>query len=439
MGAIRLERWVFTWPVLLASLLALLIGRCYEFLLAPTLRVEDGAKVFAYFYGRPEWSNLFRFKAGYMPFGPNLIGFLSARLPVTITPYALTIVPFAQAVLAFALFYCRDFRVCVRSDAVRWTVCLAMAVVPVGQFHLLCHTDFSIWSALLIVFLLALLPSGKNWWKTLAVLAVAQLFIWSNPLSFLAVPVHLARLVFARGIQARVAQLAWVATHVAHAVFGLEPGHASALGAELLNADFWRELVSRTWWHVAAKVCFRAFFGADICAWAEGNAAFLIHGFTAAFAIAVFAIVMRRPRHGTRFVYLTLAYFVVALTAVIVATKSEVAIAGGHQRYHYVQALLVIALGVLVTAHGAAFLKPLLARRFAPAVSFAGFGVLSCTVLGNLAAYREPYPENAARIRECTQRLSELERGHSGRRCGFRLQCRKTKDWTMHISTPPCE
>jgi len=416
-----------------------LLSRCYELLLAPTLRVEDGKEIFGFFYSHREPSQLLRFKGGYIPLGPSLMGFLSVRLPVQVSPYALTLLPFIQAFFAFAIFCCRPFRVCVRSDAVRATVCLALALAPVGQFHLLCHTDFSIWSALLLVCWLALLPSGRNLWKAGAVLAAAQLFIWSNPLSFVVAPVHAARLLMSRSAKARIVQALWLASHGAHMAFGIAPGHASHLGSELLALSFWRELAERTWWHLASRACFRTFFGHTTALWAEGNATWLIHLFAAVFATAVLLVAARGPRQGTRFVYLALTYVVVALTAAVVATKSETAIAGGHHRYHYVQALLVLALGVLLAAHAASYLKGRLGRWLWPAFSLVVLGPIAWSNLGNTNPYRDPFPENAERIRDCTQRLAELEGEHDGRPCGFRLSCPKVRDWTISIRTPPCQ
>jgi hypothetical protein len=424
---------------LLLGLLMVLVSRCYSFLVGPTLRVEDGAHVFGYFYSERDWSTLFRFKAGYIPFGPNLMGFLSVRLPVEWSPYALTILPFIQSLAAFALFFSRDFRACVRSDAVRFTVCLALAIAPIGQFHLLCHTDFSIWSALLIVCWLSLLPAGDRLWKSGAVLVVGQLFVWSNPLSFVAAPVHAARLVIDKGVKARSVQALWLGAHALHLAFGIEPGHASALGSEALKLSFWQELATRTWWHIASRACFRVFFGPNANVWAEQNAAPLIHAFAAAFALSVLLVAWRGPRHGTRFVYLALGYLVIALTAAIVVTKSDRAIAGGYQRYHYVQALLLLTLGVLLAAHAASHLPARVERWLWPAFPFLILAPLAWTAVGNMKDYQEPSPENAERIRECTRRLAELEREHQGRPCGFKLQCRKVRDWTISIRTPRCQ
>jgi hypothetical protein len=59
-----LRAGAYGWPLRAALVLLLavpLVLRCYQFLVSPSLRVEDGAKIFAFFFDRRAWWTLWRF------------------------------------------------------------------------------------------------------------------------------------------------------------------------------------------------------------------------------------------------------------------------------------------------------------------------------------------------------------------------------------------
>ena len=143
MGSKVLRR-ATSWPVLLCLLSALLVWRCYGYLIAPEVRAEDGARVFAYFYAHRKFAALFRLKAGYLPFLPNLIGYLAVRLPARAAPYFLTMVPTVLALATFSVFRASGYRRYMASDALRFALCLALAIAPIGNHFTVCHTDCSI-------------------------------------------------------------------------------------------------------------------------------------------------------------------------------------------------------------------------------------------------------------------------------------------------------
>jgi hypothetical protein len=71
-------------PLLIAFIL---LARDLSVFALPSLRVEDGRDIFAYFYSNTNVSEVFRFKVGYIPFLPNLIGYGLVHLPARIIPY----------------------------------------------------------------------------------------------------------------------------------------------------------------------------------------------------------------------------------------------------------------------------------------------------------------------------------------------------------------
>lgn len=414
------------------ALVASVLGaRSYEFLLAPTLRVEDGSKIFAYFYSHREWERIFRFKSGYMPLLPNLIGYFSVRVPVQSSPYVLTAVPVLEALAAFVLPFSRGFRVYLRRDALRFVLCLAMVAAPVGTFHLVCHTDFSIWTSLLLSYLLALLPVPRSTLRAVGLLLVAQLFIWSNPLSFVLAPIHVAHALFARDLRTRALRCAWVASHIAHVILAVDRGHAPGL-ASILEADFLVEWISRTWWHVATSVD-RALFGRSVMA--ESN--LFIHGFAGAFLGFVCVVSVLAAQRGVRFFLLSALYFLVALTAMITLTKSDAVMA--QPRYRYVQCLVGVVLYIVSGAQALRSLSSPRVRRYWPAL--AGLALVPASVLNlhEYRAYREPHPGNGPRVRACMQRIADSEALQGGKPCGFKLRCKKVRDWAIDIRPPRCE
>lgn len=121
-----------------------------------------------------------------------MIGFLSVRLPTRAIPYGLTWVPLLITLTAYGLFFSRRYRCVLESDLARAVVCLLFCLAPLAQFHLLSHTDYSIWNMLLLLILMSALPlpQGRTWgmiyWLLLNLLA------WSHPLTILILQFQMA-------------------------------------------------------------------------------------------------------------------------------------------------------------------------------------------------------------------------------------------------------
>ncbi|HEX2672608.1 MAG TPA: hypothetical protein VHM25_17115, partial [Polyangiaceae bacterium] len=76
--------------ILLIGLSALILDyRCHGYFVNPDLRAEDGKMVYAFFFHSRYLGAVLRFKAGYMPLVPNVLGYVAARLPPPAAPYFL--------------------------------------------------------------------------------------------------------------------------------------------------------------------------------------------------------------------------------------------------------------------------------------------------------------------------------------------------------------
>ncbi|HTQ08408.1 MAG TPA: hypothetical protein VMI54_31350, partial [Polyangiaceae bacterium] len=328
------RRRAVSWPVLVALLGAVLVWRSHELLFHPTMRVEDGAKVFSFFFDHRGFEHLFRFKSGYMPFLPNLVGYVAVRIPLRASPYLMTVLPTAFAVFAYGSFFAKPFRAVVPDDRVRFATCLALALAPVGQFYLVSHTDFSIWNALFCVILWAWVPLPASFLGAgLAVLG-QELLVWTHPLSFVAAPLNLLQLRRAKTWRGRVAQGSMLVGHAAHLAFGLERRRAG----RALEVDA-GDLLLRTIEYVSRSI--QRSLGGPMLEGSWRADAPLVGGALALVFVAAVAWVAVKNVGGMRVPVLLGAYAVVAVTAAVVASKTDRQIDQGI-RYLYVQSLFCV-------------------------------------------------------------------------------------------------
>jgi hypothetical protein len=415
----------------------------HELLLDPTLRVEDGARVFAHFYAKRELAELFRFKAGYVPLLPNWVGYLSVRLPVTLSPYFLTIVPTLLAIAAFTSFFAAPFRVLVWDDRVRFVGCVALALAPVGQYLLVSHTDYSIWSALFLALLWAMVSPPRRDGLAVASFSAQQVLIWTSPVSFVLAPIHVFYLLTNRDRRERAWQLAMLFGHALHFFFGLEGPRSGLALDRLADGDAFAEAASAAYRLLGARVAVDAVFGSGSAAWARSHVPWLSVAWQALVLILLCAALVRPSPRIARRLLAFLAYAIASLTLVVAFTRFDLQ-QRVPQRYVYVQALSQVLLTYLL---GLRFLEPCLTRlalrwprvrlRFFPAYAGVVLALLALESSARTGAYRDSEPENAVAVRRCMEKIARLEAEHGGP-CGFSITCPKQRDWAIKIRAPAC-
>jgi len=429
----KLNRLAASWPILLISIAAILSWRCYSYLVAPELRAEDGRHIFAYFYEHRRLAALIRFKSGYIPFLPNLLGFLAVRLPARATPYFLTIVPTFLTLAVLSVQRASAYRLFLASDAHRFCLCLGLALAHIGNHFTVCHTDYSIWNALLLLMLLSLLPMPRSWPRALPFGMILVVLCWSHPLSILALPPTLLWLWRDRGVLQRGGHALVAISQLTHVWFGTEPHRAAiAKGSEPL----WSQLTALAG-GVLNHLC-RGVLRPTIFPWGPATAEF-DYALAAVFIgmVLACALLPKEPL-ATRAFYAWVGYGWACPMTLIAFARAERGLQS--VRYHYVsKAFAAIAL-CLVLLQILTFLVQRWSTRFTAFGALPVLGTLLYFVamnesVGGLSGYRLSDPENSRRIATFFSQLAEAERIQGGH-CNIRLTCHKGRgDWSFAIDT----
>ena len=195
----RIQTFVTARPYLAVyAFLYLLLGlavfwRVFDVLSLPVLQAEDG-DYYARFYNSGRAGMILLVNAGYLRLTSNLVYYLAVQLPPTWAPYLLTWLPALLTVFVYGLLFARRFRSLIPSDAVRFLICLALALNPLGNHMLLANSDYSSWHMLFLLILLSL--GGRPEKYPRLNFLVLNLAVWGTPLGLAVVPilaVHLFR------------------------------------------------------------------------------------------------------------------------------------------------------------------------------------------------------------------------------------------------------
>ncbi len=353
-------------------------------ILDPALAFEDGRDVFAFYYAERDPASVLRFFAGYVSLLPNLLGYLTLALEPVAAALALRVLPWLLDAFALALFVLPPWRAVVPSDALRFAMSLALAVLPLQDFGMVSMTMYSLWSLLLIQCWLAALPAPRrNAWLALSVL-VQCAAAWSNPLSLLLLPLYAAR-----ALAAPADRRTWWACGVpclaiaAYYALGVRPtggGLADPLRALALAADY---VVQRVCFELAASSSLRAAF-------TQRGLGFVPRWLGAALLLAACGALAwlwrrRAPSTATRWACLAALYLVPAATLLFVVARdpgNELFASSFGQRYFFLQKIALVLAGVCVLHDVWPLLAARLSRRALGAL--AALGVAYLLVLNGL-------------------------------------------------------
>lgn len=433
---VPMQRRQSVYHALLVLLLFLIIFiRAPEVLMFPSLRIEDGAKVFAHFYQNRDWGQLIRFKQGYIPLVANLIGFISVRFPTRMTPYVLAWIPLFITLVAYSVFFHRSYADYIPSDRLRFFICVLFAFAPINKRHFIVLTDYSIWNTLLLLILLSLLrfPSKNR----IPFLFVYCILTWSHPLAIVALPASIY--FFIKDRQSRVYYAVIILNHLFHQILGVEVSRGFS-GRSL--ADFAQVAVFSL--RSLANLSFLTFFGSETLETVSRNARFLLYAWVIGFLSAT--VVVCRVDKGLRRLCLILGYYIVSITALTALTRGVGVLEriGGSRRYLYVQSLFLLLITVAVFVHVLTWVINKVKDRFkANRVSLVSAQSIAIGLLVgyyfvqsslNPGAYHHKYPENGYIIRDFFQKLAEEEK-RLGSYKGIYLRADKIDDWSIIIDT----
>lgn len=334
---------LISWLLLIAAIACILLLRDPLVFLRPSLPAEDGRDIFAYFYEHRSFLNIFRFKAGYIPLFPNIMGYLATRAPTRLIPYIYTWISLALSLATYSLFFAKRYRAIIPSDLTRAIVCTLMALAPVGQFPLYSSLDYSIWNGLLFVVLTSLLPLPRQKGVKTFVFSLILLFCCSNPVSVAALPVFLYKMSrdkedrFLYGLLS-IAIIGYVLLAVRGPAATVE-GTTGETVLSLLENGVWSIIY-------VVKLTFRVVFGWLAFAEVERGRGTTYVAFALLSAWIIRWFWQTNYARGRLEPILMLLYYIVVITFVSIAGRGvfDVGQMNWHMRYIYIQSLLVFIL-----------------------------------------------------------------------------------------------
>jgi hypothetical protein len=420
--------------LLVLLLFSIIFIRAPKVLLLPSLRAEDGSKVFAHFYQNRELGQLLRFRNAYIPLLANVIGFVSVRFPIRMTPYVLTWAPLLITLAVYSTFFHKRYAQYVPSDRLRFAVCVLFALAPNGQFHLFALTDYSIWNTFLFLILLSLLQFPDR--HRIPFLLLYCALIWSHPLTILTLPASIYSLIKDR--TNRVYYAIIIVNHLFHQVLGIATPQ-NVLDRSLV--DLAQAVFSSLGYLV--DVLFVTFFGRAVFESVSQSAQYLVYLWAIVFLSMI--VTLCGVNKSFRKLCLSLGYYVVSIIVMVFLVRGADVVGPirGSQRYFYIPSLLLIVMMTTGLVHiltwtiskASARLNvkgvfPALAEGVVIGLLVVHYFILN---FGNLASYRHN-PENGYIVRDFFRDLAEEER-RLGSHEGIYLRADKIDDWSIVIDT----
>jgi hypothetical protein len=334
------DKWAARYLMLCVVIAVIIASRDITALVYPQLRVEDGRDIFAYFYSHHNLLEVFRFKAGYIPLVPNIIGYLLLFLPARIIPYAFALVPLLFSALVYSLFSLPAYRYYLGSDLLRAVACLIFAFAPVFHLDIQISVDYIIWNLLLALIFLSLPQLPKKGLRLTVILILLILLIWSNPLSIILAPLYAWRAFTGRG-NLRYLYLFLLASLLAYQAFGVQ---SSGVFSGLSILEIAQKIIVSLAWsiYLFIKQAYKGVFGVN--QYMQASRSML-----AAFGVALVftTLLYLRKRDPHRAVKIgTLIYFSCSIIFLSVLSRGHayVGMIHYHMRYMFVPTMLTYIL-----------------------------------------------------------------------------------------------
>jgi len=430
------------WLGLVLLLVALNLIRSPARLLLPTLRVEDGTHVFAYFYENRHISEIFRFKAGYLPLVANIIGYCSVRLPTRLVPYALTWFPLGLSIASFSILFSNEYGAWIPAQAVRGIACMLFALSPLANTNLRAHTDYSIWSTLFMLILLAAHPLPERAWRRYLWFGVINVLAWSHPLTIVVLPIFVLN-VF-RHRDGRVLYGLSSLNLLVHQLVGVE---SSNVLAGLGPVGIAERLVETTHWTVVVviKTGFAALFGDSLLESANQSAWFLFAGWSLLVTVGLGLVYHRFRRARGPILYSLYHIFGLTFMSLLIRGRDTAGLIDGGKRYVHIQGLLFLLIYAVLSYYLSTKILQPLARnltvqrgRLLYKVSVIipiCFILIHHLILGyDIGDPPSHAIENGIIVRRFFNELAELEKSRGSYK-GIYLVADKKDDWPIVIDT----
>jgi len=392
--------------------------------------------------------------------------------PTPVIPYILSWIPFGLALTAQSIFFSRRYRPFVASDKIRFLTCLALALNPYGQFHLMAHTDYSIWNCLLVLIFLSIVRIPDQHW--LAYFLVYNVLIWGHPLAIVVLPFALYFAITEKTLHHRYLYGIVIVHLLLHQILGIKGIHfpqikeslrqlhglllsfdGSSLFSQLWQgAVLWGKIGSVLFQNVFLSVSymlqhvmFRTLWGDDIFSLLAKYRGLSV---ASLFSGGLLFLIYRQHRQrGHWKVLLVSGYFMGIVSYLSLCSRGMdiFALTTGHQllspRYIYIQGtffLILLFSSFSQVSEMTAFSawKNIAGRSGGMRGAF--LGIVCCLLLNgipnNLWHYHPASPYNGQLVKDFARYLHHLEQVQ-GTRKNIVSRLDKIDDWPILIDTSP--
>lgn len=436
------------WFVLVLAIAGILYFRDPRVVLQPSMEVEDGTLIFQHFYQNRGFLELLRFKAGYVPLIPNILGYLSVRVPTTWAAHWLTVAPFLVSILFYSLLFCQPYARLFPGRGAAAVTCLLLALAPVSDRLLVANTDYMIWNLLGLLLVLSLVDPARGLVSSSVCLVGLPLLACSHPIGILAGPVLVFRWCLER--QLRSYWKVTLGVLILYQLLGVQHGQVRQADSLVEKLQQIREVALLSL-QFSGRLGVRSLLGR---VWTESLSPEVLQGLSwgmaAVFSGLLFRVLLRRTRLWKE--ALLGLYFVYGLTFLCLYARGAESITDFDDapRYIYVQSLVFLTLcassvSFLLTSWCSGSLAKIPGvHPWLPAI--AGILILGWnwhlnTELGCFGArigkhtpYLVRHAENGATVSRFLRELAQLENSTQAD-AGFRIEAVKLDDWTITIDT----
>jgi hypothetical protein len=414
-----------SWILLILIIFLIIFSRAPEVLLLPSLQVEDGTEIFAYYYQNRSLSEILRFRGGFIHLLNNLIGFVSVRFPVRWIPYVLTWIPLSITLVAYSLFFSKKYRIYIKSDFIRFIICVLITLHPCGQFHYVAHTDYSFENDLLILILISII-SFENLNPLLFV--IINVLIWSHPLSIVTLPFFLFAFIKHKDIKSKLSYAFILINLFIYNRYGVMASH-------VYNYNFLEHIkfFLLTIHYIVNFVVFGTSVGYKYF-FILNNLKIVSTIYTIAFFIILILNFRKIKTIGIISLYLL---FTLSYLTILGRGENVVELGFGASRYFYIQSIFFI---ILVVSIYSIFIESLTRRTSLirdTLLKTASIPIVFISLflnIGNSWRYHYSHPDNGYRVKIFFAELDRLQRQKGSYR-GIKLRVDKIDDWPIVINT----
>lgn len=175
--------------------------------------------------------------AGYVSFGPRLLGWAASFLPAGATCFALAWAAGCIGAVALGWLASPRFAILLPDPRARAFVAVTLAMLPVGNAALLCAAMFSHWHMLFALCLMTVARPPETRRGRACELVVGGICAWSHPLALLLAPAFAWRAWTAEATADRRHYAALTLLVLAYAAFGMDGSATMASPGETLKAS----------------------------------------------------------------------------------------------------------------------------------------------------------------------------------------------------------